>query len=283
MPIMTTPIFPPQAPGSRPKGARSEREASAHVRRMFSRIAPRYDFLNHLLSLSLDRVWRRRAASKFQRILRRTNARVLDLCCGTGDLTFAMERIRLKAWRDRGAYRIPMVGSDFAQPMLERAHEKGRKHHRAAVFVASDALRLPFPDDCFDLVTTAFGFRNLANYESGLREIARVLKEDGQVGILEFSEPKGGPMAVMFRFYFRHILPNIGGIISGSKDAYRYLPGSVAKFPSRTELAEMMKRVGFVDVKIFSWNFGSVVLHSARMPEQSSESVRKPQNGNFSG
>ncbi|MGD0404810.1 MAG: bifunctional demethylmenaquinone methyltransferase/2-methoxy-6-polyprenyl-1,4-benzoquinol methylase UbiE [Candidatus Acidiferrales bacterium] len=271
MPIMTTPIFPPQAPGSRPKGARSEREASAHVRNMFSRIAPRYDFLNHLLSLSLDRVWRRRAASKFQKVLRRTNARVLDLCCGTGDLTFAMERVRLKAWRDRGAYRIPMVGSDFAQPMLERAHEKGRKHHRAAVFVASDALRLPFPDACFDLVTTAFGFRNLANYESGLREIARVLKEDGQVGILEFSEPKGGPMAVMFRLYFRHILPNIGGIISGSKDAYTYLPGSVAKFPSRTELAEMMKKVGFVDVKVFVWNFGSVVLHSARMPEQNSE------------
>ncbi len=272
---MTTPIFPPQAPGSRPKGARSEREASAHVRKMFSKIAPRYDFLNHLLSLSLDRVWRKRAASKFQKVLRRTNARVLDLCCGTGDLTFAMERVRMKAWRDRGAYRIPMVGSDFAQPMLERAHEKGRQHHRAAVFVASDALRLPFPDACFDLVTTAFGFRNLANYENGLREIARVLKEDGQVGILEFSEPKGGPMAVMFRLYFRHILPNIGGIISGSKEAYRYLPGSVAKFPSRTELAEMMKRVGFVDVKIFSWNFGSVVLHSARMPEQSSEPVRQ--------
>jgi len=271
MPIMTTPIFPPQAPGSRPKGARSEREASAHVRRMFSRIAPRYDFLNHLLSLSVDRIWRRRAASKFQRILRRTDARVLDLCCGTGDLTFAMERVRLKAMRDRGAYRIPLVGSDFAEPMLERAKVKGRKHHRRAAFVASDALRLPFPDACFDLVTTAFGFRNLANYENGLREIARVMKENAQVGILEFSEPKGGLMSAMFRFYFRHVLPNVGGIISGSKDAYRYLPGSVAKFPNRTDLAAMMKRVGFVDVKIYSWNFGSVVLHSARLPEQVSE------------
>lgn len=271
MPIMTTPIFPPQAPGSRPKGARSEREASANVRKMFSRIAPRYDFLNHLLSLSLDRVWRRRAASKFQRILRVTNARVLDLCCGTGDLTFAMERVRMKALRDRGAYRVPLIGSDFAQPMLDRAKEKGRRHQRAAAFVASDALRLPFPDACFDLVTTAFGFRNLANYENGLREIARVLKANAQVGILEFSEPRGGPMAGMFRFYFRHILPNVGGIISGSKDAYRYLPGSVAKFPSRTELAALMKKVGFVDVRIYSWNFGSVVLHSARMPEPPSE------------
>jgi len=158
MPIMTTPIFPPQAPGSRPKGARSEREASAHVRSMFSRIAPRYDFLNHLLSLSVDRIWRRRAANKFQRILRRTDARVLDLCCGTGDLTFAMERVRLKALRDRGAYRIPFVGSDFAEPMLERAKEKGRKHHRRATFVASDALRLPFPDACFDLVPRRLAF-----------------------------------------------------------------------------------------------------------------------------
>lgn len=271
MPLMTTPIFPQQAPGSRPKGARSEREASAHVRKMFSRIAPRYDFLNHLLSLSLDRVWRRRAASKFQRIIRRTDAHILDLCCGTGDLTFAMERVRLKALRDSGAHRMPLIGSDFAQPMLERAHEKGRKHHRKAVFVASDALKLPFPNACFDLVTTAFGFRNLANYENGLREIARVLKEGGQVGILEFSEPQGGPMASMFRFYFRHILPNVGGIISGSKDAYRYLPGSVARFPSRTELAVLMKHVGFVDVRISSWNFDSVVLHFARMPEQATE------------
>lgn len=283
MRIMTTPIFPPQAPGSRPKGARTEREASAHVRTMFSRIAPRYDFLNHLLSLSLDRVWRRRAAVKFQRILRRTDARVLDLCCGTGDLTFAMERVRLKALRDSGAYQIPMVGSDFAQPMLDRAQEKGRRHHRRAVFVASDALRLPFPNACFDLVTTAFGFRNLANYENGLREIARVLKENGQVGILEFAEPKRGPLAGMFRFYFRHILPNIGGMISGSKEAYKYLPGSVAKFPSRAELAAMMKKVGFTDVRISSWNFGSVVLHSARMPEQASEPVPQAENRNVGG
>jgi len=97
------------------------------------------------------------------------------------------------------------------------------------------------------------------------------MKENAQVGILEFSEPKGGFMSAMFRFYFRHVLPNVGGIISGSKDAYRYLPGSVAKFPNRTDLAAMMKKVGFVDVKIYSWNFGSVVLHSARLPEQVSE------------
>ena len=261
----------PKLPGTRPEGTRTEGEASARVREMFSRIAPRYDFLNHALSFSLDKVWRRRTARKFRRILRRTDARVLDLCCGTGDLTFALERVRIGEIRDAGAYRFPLIGSDFAQPMLDRAREKGRRHHRAAVFVASDALRLPFPDACFDLVTTAFGFRNLANYENGLREIARVLKPDGQVGILEFSEPKGGPVAGLFRLYFRHVLPNVGGIISGSKEAYRYLPASVAKFPSRTELATMMKNLGFIDVRIYSWNFGCVVLHSARMPEQASE------------
>src|SRR5580704_14210123 len=123
MPIMT-PILPTQAPGSRPKGARDERQAAAQVREMFTKIAPRYDFLNHLLSLSIDRVW-------------------------------------MKALRDSGAHRIPMVGCDFARPMLERARKKGQEHHRAAEFVASDALKLPFPDASFDLVTTAFGFRDL--------------------------------------------------------------------------------------------------------------------------
>jgi demethylmenaquinone methyltransferase/2-methoxy-6-polyprenyl-1,4-benzoquinol methylase len=265
MPIMT-PILPTQAPGSRPKGARDEREAAANVREMFTKIAPSYDFLNHLLSLSIDRVWRHRTAVKFGTIIRRTDARILDLCCGTGDLTFAMEHVRMKALRDSGAHRIPMVGCDFARPMLERARKKGQEHQRAAEFVASDALNLPFPDASFDLVTTAFGFRNLANYESGLIEIARVLKDGGHLGILEFSEPSGGAMAALFRFYFKYILPNVGGAISGSKDAYRYLPGSVARFPNRNELAKMIREVGFVDVRMYSWNFGSVVLHTARVP-----------------
>jgi demethylmenaquinone methyltransferase/2-methoxy-6-polyprenyl-1,4-benzoquinol methylase len=172
----------------------------------------------------------------------------------------------MKALRDSGAHRIPMVGCDFARPMLERARKKGQEHHRAAEFVASDALNLPFPDASFDLVTTAFGFRNLANYESGLIEIARVLKDGGELGILEFSEPSGGAMGALFRFYFKYVLPNVGGAISGSKDAYRYLPGSVARFPNRNELAKMIREVGFVDVRMYSWNFGSVVLHTARVP-----------------
>jgi len=221
--------------------------------------------LNHLLSFSLDHAWRQRTARRFQRILRRTDARVLDLCCGTGDLTFAMNRMRMHALRDEGAHRTPIIGSDFAQPMVERARKKAGHRPRAAVFLTADALHLPFPAASFDLVTSAFGFRNLANYEEGLREIARVLKAGGQVGILEFSKPTG-PMAGIFRFYFRRIMPLIGGAISGSGEAYFYLPSSVEKFPSPAELAALMRKAGFVEVRVDSWNFGSVVLHSAKLP-----------------
>ncbi len=254
-----------KVPGTRPEGARDEREAAARVRQMFSRIAPRYDFLNHLLSFSLDHVWRWRTAKRFLPILGRADARILDICCGTGDLAFALDRARRSALGPpQAAQRSPVVGSDFVEPMLERAREKAANGSRAAIFAAADALNLPFPDASFDLVTTAFGFRNLANYEHGLREIARVLKQGGEVGILEFTEPGSGPLAGIFRFYFRHILPRIGGAISGNSEAYAYLPGSVAKFPAPRELAALMEKTGFADVRIVSWNFGSVILHTAR-------------------
>ena len=245
--------------GTRPEGTTGEREAAAHVRDMFTRIAPRYDFLNHLLSFSLDRIWRRRTAKRFHHILRRPDARVLDLCCGTGDLAFALDRARSSE-----KSRFPVIGSDFVEGMLTRAKEKAATGRRAAVFATADALRLPFPDESFDLVTSAFGFRNLANYENGLREFARVLKPGGELGILEFTEPGSGPLACLFRFYFRRVLPKIGGAISGDREAYAYLPKSVRKFPSPPELAVLMEKVGFTDVRIASWNFGSVILHSAR-------------------
>jgi len=290
-------------PGTRPEGSRDEREAAARVREMFTRIAPRYDFLNHLLSFSLDHLWRRRTAKRFLHILRRPDARVLDVCCGTGDLAFALDRARvLRQGAPSGVPRrvspggasapaveaqgfspaksrspssgvltpegsanpFPIIGSDFVEPMLVRAREKAGAAHRAVAFAAADALHLPFPDASFDLITTAFGFRNLANYEEGLREFARVLKRGGELGILEFTEPTSGPMAGLFRFYFKNILPRIGGAISGNADAYKYLPGSVSKFPSPPELAALMQRVGFTNVRITSWNFGSVILHSAR-------------------
>jgi demethylmenaquinone methyltransferase / 2-methoxy-6-polyprenyl-1,4-benzoquinol methylase len=254
---------PAPLPGTRPRGAADEREASARVRDMFTRIAPRYDFLNHLLSFSLDRVWRRRTATRFRHILSQPDARVLDLCCGTGDLTFALERARYAAL-DPSQPRTPIVGSDFVEAMLVRARVKSIRAGSYALFAAADALHLPFSDASIDLITTAFGFRNLANYEDGLREFARVLRRGGELGILEFTEPGSGAMAGIFRFYFRQILPRIGGVISGDKEAYAYLPGSVSKFPSPPELAALMERTGFADVRIASWNFGSVILHSAR-------------------
>src|SRR6202142_3564854 len=130
---------PAPLPGPRPRGATDEREASARVRDMFTRIAPRYDFQNHLLSFSLDRVWRRRTARKFRRTLRRTDARVLDICCGTGDLTFALERVRVQELRDATAHRTRLFGSDFAQPMLDRAHQKALAHGRPAFLTPADA------------------------------------------------------------------------------------------------------------------------------------------------
>lgn len=255
-------------PGTRPEGTRDEAEAAAHVREMFGQIAPRYDFLNHLLSLSLDRVWRWRTARRFGHILQRPEARAIDICCGTGDLAFALARRRKRGLRARGvrdsAKALPVTGSDFVEPMVERARDKARSAGHAAVFAAADALRLPFADASADLVTTAFGFRNLANYESGLREIARVLRPGGEAGILEFTEPGAGPLAAVFRFYFRRILPLVGGAISGNREAYRYLPGSVAKFPASAELAALMERCGFRDVRVSTWNFGSVALHTGR-------------------
>lgn len=250
--------------GTRPQGVRDEREAAARVQQMFSQIAPRYDFLNHLLSFSLDRLWRRRTAQRFLHILRRPDARVLDVCCGTGDLAQALDAARAKAARNAAANCVPLVGCDFVLPMLERADAKASRNRKRVVFSAADAMKLPFRDEQFDLVTSAFGFRNLANYELGLLEIARVLKRGGEVGILEFSEPGNGPLAGVFRFYFRRILPLVGGVISGSREAYSYLPASVQKFPSAGDLVAMMQRCGFATAQYESWNFGSVVLHSGR-------------------
>jgi demethylmenaquinone methyltransferase / 2-methoxy-6-polyprenyl-1,4-benzoquinol methylase len=253
----------PPASGSRPEGARDEREAGARVREMFGHIAPRYDFLNHFLSLSFDRLWRRRTAKRFSAILARADARVLDLCCGTGDLAFALSR-RSAELRGKSDSRCLIVGSDFAIPMVELASTKERANGFPALFLAGDALSLPFADGSFDLVTAGFGFRNLANYGRGLREIARVLKPCGEIGLLEFSDPRNGVGAAAFRFYFRHILPRIGGAISGDASAYSYLPNSVLKFPPPAELARWMEHAGFADVDFRLWNFGSVALHTGR-------------------
>jgi demethylmenaquinone methyltransferase / 2-methoxy-6-polyprenyl-1,4-benzoquinol methylase len=242
--------------GTRPEGTASEAEAARKVREMFTKIAPRYDLLNHLLSLQMDRMWRARTVRILLPILERPNAEALDLCCGTGDLAFALQgKTKGRVW-----------GADFAHTMLRRAREKEAVETgegRRIPFVESDALRLPFADRSFDLVMTAFGFRNLSNYAAGLREIFRVLKPKGTAAILEFTEPKPGWFGDVYRWYFRAVLPRLGGLISGDRAAYSYLPSSVAKFLRPEELTELMQRNGFEKVEARVWTGNTVALHTA--------------------
>jgi len=246
------------APGTRPEGVRDEKEAAAHVRHMFGRIAPRYDLLNHLLSLDIDKVWRRRVAKRFGTTLRDPDARVLDLCCGTGDLTLA--------FRKEAPQGAEIVGSDFVAEMLDRARTKAAATAARVTFVEADALALPFDDGHFDLVSCSFGFRNLANYERGLAEIARVLKPGGVAAILEFAEPPGQLFGRLYRFYFRRVLPRLGGFISGNSSAYAYLPNSVSKFPSPEALRILFERSGFTAVRFDRWTGGIVTLHTGTKP-----------------
>jgi demethylmenaquinone methyltransferase / 2-methoxy-6-polyprenyl-1,4-benzoquinol methylase len=235
--------------GTQPEGARTEAEASRKVREMFTQIAPSYDLLNHVLSMQLDRLWRARVARILAPILKRGDAVVLDLCCGTGDLALAMARA--------GSARV--LGADFAHPMLVQANGKSRGKIK---FLEADALRLPFADGSFDLVTAAFGFRNLANYENGLREMMRVLKPGGTLGILEFMEPPESIIGDLYRWYFRKVLPRIGGMLSGDRSAYTYLPKSVARFFRPGELGGLMEAVGFTDVSFKVWTMGTVAFHT---------------------
>ena len=228
---------------------------------MFTLIAPRYDLLNHLLSLQLDRLWRARVARRLHAILERPDALVLDLCCGTGDLAFSLART--------GSARV--IGADFSHAMLVRAKQKSEtlgysvsaNVGRPVPFFEADALRLPFAGASFDLITAAFGFRNLANYEAGLKEIHRVLKPGGTLAILEFTEPPAGLLGNLYRWYFRSILPRIGGFLSGDRSAYTYLPASVSRFLRPAELASLMTGVGYDSVEFRVWTLGTVALHTA--------------------
>ncbi len=236
----------PVVMGAAPEGATDSESAARAVRQMFSSIAPRYDLLNHVLSFNVDRLWWRRTARTFSGILSRPNAEVLDLCCGTGDLTLALWRKCVKA-------SAAIMGADFAHPMLQRAKIKSTE--TSVRWVEADALRLPVRDSRFDLVTSAFGFRNLADYDAGLREIVRVLRPGGECGILDFGEP-GGLLGAFYRIYFKHVLPAVGSLISGVQGPYRYLPASVERFPSPQEMLERMKRAGLTEVSWTSYTFG---------------------------
>jgi demethylmenaquinone methyltransferase/2-methoxy-6-polyprenyl-1,4-benzoquinol methylase len=243
------------AHGTTPAGAATEREAAEWVRSMFGRVAHRYDLANHLLSLNIDRYWRARTVKRVRDTLRAPGARTLDLCCGTGDLLLALET-------DRGA---AVWGSDFCHPMLTAASGKiARRGFRSCVF-ESDALRIPVRDESFDLVTVAFGFRNLSNYTHGLEEMRRVLRPGGVAAILEFSQPPNPLFASLYNFYSRRVLPVIGGALSGSLEAYTYLPESVRKFPGAEELAANMGAAGFSNVTFERMTGGIVCLHLGRV------------------
>src|SRR5208282_4301705 len=222
------------ATGARPIGTEDEAGAAEAVRQMFDSIAPRYDLLNHVLSANVDRLWWRRAARRFEAVLARREAAILDICCGTGDLTMALLKLRPK-----GA--MPILAGDFSPGMLRRGAEKfGPKNADApyAVAIEADALHLPLRAESLDLIVTAFGFRNLANYEAGLKEFYRALKPGGQLGILEFSEP-GGLFGKAYGVYFQRVLPAIGRAICGKDGAYNYLPISVGSFPPPDAMVEM--------------------------------------------
>jgi len=237
--------------GAAPEGARDTRTAAAAVREMFSSIAPRYDLLNHLLSCNVDRLWWRRTAAKFAATLARNDARVLDLCCGTGDMAFALRR-------QAGKARPLILGADFSHPMLQRARQKSAG--TSLRWIEADALRLPVSDASFDLVTAAFGFRNLADYDAGLREIARVLRPGGQAGILDFGEPRG-LLGALYQLYFRHILPKIGTVVSGVRGPYQYLPTSVERFPAAEEMLRRMRAAGFQESTWTPYTFGIAGLY----------------------
>jgi demethylmenaquinone methyltransferase/2-methoxy-6-polyprenyl-1,4-benzoquinol methylase len=238
--------------GAAPEGATDAASASRAVREMFTSIAPRYDLLNHLLSFNIDKLWWRRTAKQFVPALNRPGAQALDLCCGTGDMSFAL----LRAGREAS-----ITGADFSHAMLQRARHKSAG--TTLCWVEADALNLPFPSGSFDLVTSAFGFRNLADYDAGLREIVRVLKPGGEVGILDFGEP-GGLMGKMYRLYFKRVLPTIGTLISGVKGPYAYLPASVERFPSPGQMTERMRAAGFRGASWTPYTFGIAGLYRGR-------------------
>ena len=255
----------PEAPklviGAAPTGARDIDSAAHAVREMFTSIAPRYDLLNHVLSFNVDRLWWRRTARSFEDILAKPDSRVLDLCCGTGDMTFAL--------RKRAASGIHILGADFSHAMLRRARAKSldkqsQKGNSAMPrWIEADALCLPFPGESFSLVTSAFGFRNLADYDAGLREIVRVLRPGGECGILDFSEPAGA-VGHLYRFYFRQILPRIGTMISGVRGPYAYLPNSVERFPQPEEMLDRMRRAGLREASWTPYTFGIAGLYRGR-------------------
>ena len=235
----------------------NERTASeiAHaraVREMFSGIARRYDFLNHFLSVNIDKRWRRLVRNKLENVLNGKNAMVLDVACGTGDLSLELQK----------SSRAKIIGTDFCRPMLSIAFGKNEKNNEEIPYVEADGMNLSFADNTFDAVTIAFGLRNFSNWQDGLRELHRVLKKNGKLVILEFSTPIVPGFKQIFNLYFTQILPRIGGAVSGSRGAYEYLPDSVSRFPDQKGLAQMMGETGFSGIVYKNLTGGIAAIHS---------------------
>jgi len=219
------------------------------VREMFAQISPRYDFLNRLLSLNIDKRWRRAVTRKLRPIVQES-AQLLDVACGTGDLSIELfDNLRTQ-----------VIGLDFCRPMLTLAARKAPE----IVFIEGDALRLPFADASFDALTIAFGLRNLASVDAGLKELRRILKPGGWIAILEFSKPVAPGFRRLFDFYMRSVLPRVGAWFSGSRTAYKYLPDSVARFLDQDQLAAMMRDAGFAQVSFENLTGGIAALHTGQ-------------------
>jgi demethylmenaquinone methyltransferase/2-methoxy-6-polyprenyl-1,4-benzoquinol methylase len=207
-------------------------------------------------------LWWRRTARSFAQILAQPDSRVVDLCCGTGDMTFAL-------CKQAGNCNPQILGADFSHAMLQRACSKSRDksstNGKSAVprWIEADALYLPFPDQYLTLVTSAFGFRNLADYDAGLREIVRVLQPEGECGILDFSEPQG-VIGHLYRFYFKQVLPRVGTLLSGVRGPYTYLPNSVERFPEPQEMLARMRRAGFREASWTPYTFGIAGLYRGK-------------------
>jgi len=223
---------------------------------MFAGIARRYDLLNHVLSLNIDKGWRRKVRAEIAEILSHPNAVVLDVACGTGDLS-----LELKSGAEAA-----VIGTDFCRPMLAVAAEKIGSNARALPLVEADAMALSFADESFDAVTIAFGLRNLPDHLAGLKELQRVLRPGGKLVVLECSNPSVPGFRQLFKFYFEQLVPRIGGVISGSRGAYTYLPDSVSRFPDKKTLASMMEEAGFRDVRFRSLTGGTASIHCGVKP-----------------
>jgi demethylmenaquinone methyltransferase/2-methoxy-6-polyprenyl-1,4-benzoquinol methylase len=242
----------PETIGSRPQGAVDEATSAKAVQRMFDEIAPRYDLLNSLLSANVAKLWWKRTARAFQPILSRPDSAIVDLCCGTGSLTLELEKLR-------PADAEPILAIDFSHPMLALG---ARRFAPTAFATEANAMELPLADNSVDLITTAFGFRNLPNYDAALREMHRVLRPGGVFAILEANEPRGVTSG-LYRLYFHHVVPWIGSLFS-SRSAYSYLPASVGRFPQPDELLPRIRAAGFPDASWTPYTLGIAGLYSCR-------------------